>query len=95
MRHLYQDIAHVTDDFLSRLSIRPTNEHTAVVSPYGFPMEVTFEYFDGEAPTQDHPGAPDDCQILSCRVGGIDINDMLSPVQTDRICEAITEQVQP
>lgn len=68
--------------------------HTAIVSPYGFPMEVEYEYDEGEAPILGdlefaHPGYPPNASLLSCRIGGHEVYDMLSPQQIETIEEAI------
>lgn len=72
---------------------------TMVVEPYGFPMLVEFEYQEGESaifwPTEfAHPGSPDNAVLLSCKVGGVDLMDMLSSKQVDRIEEAILEALE-
>lgn len=72
---------------------------TTVVEPYGFPMEVDYEYDPGEAPIfwptdLAHPGCPPNAELLACRVGGVDIYPMLSPDQIDWIEEKIVDQLE-
>lgn len=73
--------------------------HTAVVDPYGFPMEVEYEYDPGEPcifwPTElAHPGSPPTCQLLSCKVNGQDIYEMLKPEQIERIEDSILDHTE-
>lgn len=82
---------------LPRLRIASPSSHTTVVSPYGFDMEVDYEYQEGEAPilwpTDDaHPGSPPNAVLLACRVGGEDIYPMLTSSQVENIEDAILEQ---
>lgn len=73
---------------------------TMVVEPYGFPMLVEFEHDPGELPKVSggpdgwHPGTPPSVCILSCRIGGVIVDDMLSGRQTTRIEEAILEALE-
>lgn len=69
---------------------------TAHVTPYDIPMVVEYEYDEGEPaifwPTESaHPGAPSNAQLLSCKVGGVEIYSMLSLDQIERIEESILE----
>ncbi len=70
-------------------------EDRTTVEPYGFPMDVTYEYQEGEAAVLwgnfPHPGSPAHCAVLTCLVGGVDIVDMLNDKQTARIEDAILE----
>lgn len=52
--------------------------HTTTVSPWGFPMEVTFEWDEGEPRTFSHPGSPPNAELLECYVGGVSIMRMLT-----------------
>jgi hypothetical protein len=75
------------------------NQLSTIVSPYDFPMEVSFEYDEGESPILwptelAHPGAPSNVVLLSCVVGGVDLMDMLSSQQVDRIEAAILDQME-
>lgn len=72
---------------------------TATVEPYGFPMVCEYEWDEGESPIfwptdAAHPGAPPNASLLSCKVMGVDIYDMLKPEQIERIEEAIIEQTE-
>ena len=76
--------------------LRVENEHRATVSPYGFPMVCEFEFYEGEMaifwPTEfAHPGTPDSCQLLQAFVGGVDVYEMLSSEQIERIEETYLE----
>lgn len=73
----------------------------AEVNPYDLaaPMVCEYEYDEGEAPTIaygefDHPGFPANATLLSCKVGGVDLMDMLSSSQVERIEDAILEQLE-
>jgi hypothetical protein len=73
--------------------------HPCIVSIYGFPMEVEYDYIKGEPtiywPTERaHPGCPTTVELLACKVNGQDIIDMLSSDQMDRIEENILEQLE-
>jgi hypothetical protein len=78
----------------ARLRIVGSNEHTLIVEPYGFPMVCEFEFYPGESGTFTTPGTPDNLQMLSCTVGGVDIVDMLSNSQRERIEELLLEGMQ-
>lgn len=68
-----------------------------VVKPFGFDMTVEFDYDPGEPgiPSGDeaHPGAPAEACLSSCRVGCVDIYEMLDNWQIERIQEAILDQL--
>ena len=86
-----------TNPELIALRLVAENEHRATVSPYGFPMDCVFEFYEGEPailwPTElAHPGAPDCCQLLQAFVGGVDIYEMLSSDQIERIEETYLER---
>lgn len=81
----------------ARLRIVSPNSQTATVSPYGFAMECEFEYDKGEAqifwPTEHaHPGTPPNAQLLACRVGGVDITEMLTSCQRENIEEKLVRE---
>jgi hypothetical protein len=83
---------------LPRIHLTSTRERTAVVAPWGFDMECSYEYDEGEPPTIqygefDHPGTPANVALLSCKVGGVDLIDMLSLRQQNHIEESILEQI--
>jgi hypothetical protein len=86
---------------LNDLPIRliSVNSRTAIVEPWGFPMECEYEFEEGEAPILgpngfEHPGCPDNAVLLSCTVAGVDITEMLSNAQTERLEDAILEQLE-
>jgi hypothetical protein len=81
------------------VTVTRSNHHPTVVETYGFPMEVTYEYDEGEPtiwwPTElAHPGSPPNVQLLTCKVGGQDIYDMLTPEQVTRIEDSILDQLE-
>jgi hypothetical protein len=83
---------------LPAIHLTSTRERTAVVAPWGFDMECSYEYDEGEPPTIqygefDHPGTPANVALLSCKVGGVDLIDMLSLRQQNHIEESILEQI--
>ena len=82
----------------ARLRIVSTDSATAVVSPWGFDLECTYEYQAAEMPVlfgdNSHPGSPANAQLLTCKVGGIEITDMLSNGQRERIEEALISQME-
>jgi hypothetical protein len=83
----------------ARLRIVADNMHRTTVAPYGFDMECEYEYDPGEEaihwPTSAaHPGSPANVQVLVCRIGGVDVIDMLSFDQTERIEEEILKQLE-
>ncbi len=72
---------------------------TTVVAPWGFAMECDYEYDEGEPEVRgslefSHPGTPPNAALLSCKVGGVDITEMLSLDQRDRIEEFILDQME-
>jgi hypothetical protein len=74
---------------------------TAEVNPWELsePMRCEFEHDKGEPsifwPTDlAHPGSPPSVQLLSCRIGGVEVIDMLSSGQRERIEEAILDQLE-
>ena len=69
------------------------SQHTSIVDLWGFPITVTYEYDEGEPaifwPTERaHPGSPPNAALLSCLIGGVEVLEMLSARQIDRIEEA-------
>jgi hypothetical protein len=82
----------------TRIAISSLRARTTTVAPYDFPMEVQYEYDEGEAPIfwpteQAHPGSPPNAILLSCKVGGVEIYEMLSSSQIERIEEAILDEM--
>lgn len=83
----------------ARIALASLRSFSTTVSPWDFPMEVTYEYEEGEIPIfwpteLAHPGSPPNVALLSCRVGGVDITEMLKPEQQERIEEAILDQLE-
>jgi hypothetical protein len=85
----------------ARIPLRIVSPHsrTAGVNVWGFRMEVEYDYDAGEAPIwspidRAHPGSPPNAQLLSCKVNGADITDMLSSDQRERIEEKLIEEMQ-
>lgn len=87
-----------------RLRLTSPYAHTVTVSPWGFEMECEYEYDEGESPVmwpteRAHPGSPPNVQLLSCRVGGVEIfdyiqNPWLSEKQIERIEELILRHIE-
>jgi hypothetical protein len=67
---------------------------TYTVSPWGFPMEVTAETDIPEPQTYTDPGCGWFIGILKVWVGGIDIYEMLTDAQIERIEAAIERQLE-
>ena len=59
------------------------------VCPWGFGIEVTACIDHGEPATPEHPGWPLECSIEAARVGGVNIYDMLSDGQLERLEDAV------
>jgi hypothetical protein len=49
------------------------------------PMVCEFAYYKGFAETRVEPGEPESVTLESCRVGGVEINDMLTDLQWEEI----------
>jgi hypothetical protein len=84
----------------ARIQLSSLRERIAQVSPWGFPMEVSYEFEEGEPPILsasgnfDHPGYPANVAMLSCRVGGVDITEMVRNEQQERIEEAVLRLIE-
>lgn len=69
----------------------------SVVKPFGFDMVVEYDYDPGEPgiPSGDeaHPGTAAEACLCACRVGGVNIFNMLDDWQLERIETAILEQL--
>lgn len=84
------------------LPIRLTSPYakTIEVTCYGVPMEVSFEHDPGESPIVTggpdnwHPGTPPNAALLSCRIGGVEVLDMLTAAQVARVEETILEALE-
>lgn len=59
------------------------------VEPWGFPVEVFYDFDEGDAPTLTSPGTEPFCVILEAHVGGVDIYEMLHEHQILRLEEAV------
>ena len=63
------------------------------ITAYGIPMSVIYDYEPGELPVFSGPHAGPGCApsvyLLSVKVGGVDIYEMLSTEQMQRIEETI------
>lgn len=75
--------------------LRP-GEHCATIAPWGFDMEVVYEYYEAEPAVlwgdNPYPGAPSYCSIGSVSVGGVEITDMLNDKQYDFIEAALLQE---
>lgn len=61
--------------------------HHATVSPWGFDINITFEFDPGEPDTWEHPGYAPYAVIESAHVGGVNVYDMLTNEQLARLEE--------
>ena len=61
--------------------------HHATVCPWGFDIDITFEFDPGEPDTWDHPGYAPYAVIEQAVVGGVNIYDMLTNEQFVRLEE--------
>ena len=60
--------------------------HTATVRPWGFDIDVTFDYDPGEAPVyalppDAHPGSDPFTVIMQAKIAGVEVYDMLGDKQ--------------
>jgi hypothetical protein len=83
----------------ARLQIVHPAHYTAVVSPWGFDMECDYSYDPGESANYDlrsnpAPGTPANAELIACRVGSIDITEMVSLCQREFIEEKLIEQME-
>ena len=72
---------------------------TITIDLYGFPMECEYEYDEGAEPRFSpvyggDPGWPPSASLLSCKVGGVNIYEMLDNQQVERIQRAIVDEVE-
>ena len=84
---------------ISELNLVSASLRSAIVAPWDFPMECVFEYYPGEplgnAPLFGGPVPnPSSAQLLSCKVNGRDIIDMLSSGQLERIEDSLVQQLE-
>ena len=68
----------------------------AAVEPFGFPMDVRYDYDPGEPPVywgpNPCPGAAPAVEVLEVLVGGVDIYPMLDNDQIERIEAAVLRE---
>jgi hypothetical protein len=84
---------------ISKLNLTSASLRSGIVSPWDFPMECVFEYYPGDplgnAPLFGGPTPiPSSAQLMSCKVNGRDIMDMLSTAQIERIEDALVDQLE-
>jgi hypothetical protein len=60
-----------------------------IVKPWGFDIDVDFELDEGELPGPLNPGVDPFVIILSAKVGGIEIYEMLGDAQLLRLEAAV------
>lgn len=63
----------------------------ASINYCGVPMVCDYEYDPAEPSTYLYPGAPENAALVSCRVGGVDVLEMLTNEQQDEIEVLILE----
>lgn len=82
----------------ARLQIVRESLRSAIVAPWGFDMDCSFDYEPEEAACYDDrspcPGSPANAALVCCIVGGVDIVDMLTLGQREHIEEKILEQLE-
>lgn len=68
------------------------------ISPYDVPMTVQVDFEPEEAPIyhgdNSHPGCAAVCSLAHAYVGGIEITEMLSAAQIERIEEAALRELE-
>jgi hypothetical protein len=57
----------------------------ATVTYCGIAMACSYEYDPAEPRTYLHPGSPENAALISCKVGGVDLMEMLTREQQDEI----------
>lgn len=60
-----------------------------IVKPWGFDIDVEFELDEGELPGPLNPGCDPFVIILSAKVGGVEIYEMLGDAQLLRLEAAV------
>lgn len=60
-----------------------------IVKPWGFDIDVDFELDEGELPGPLNPGVDPFVIILSAKVGGVEIYEMLDDAQLLRLEAAV------
>ena len=60
--------------------------HTATVRPWGFDIDITFDYDPGEPPIfspidEAHPGSEPYAVIMQAKIAGVEVYDMLGDKQ--------------
>ena len=70
---------------------------TASISYCDVDLLVTYEFVKGEPPVlwgdYPHPGCPDCAEISSVLIGGVEVYEMLSNDQLDRIEEKVRDEM--
>lgn len=64
----------------------------ATVTYCGVPMSVEYDYTPGEGQTWTDPGYPACAEMHSCKVGGVQVLDMLSAEQREAIETLILDE---
>ena len=69
---------------------KPILYPTAIVRPWGFDINITFDYDPGEPPIfspidEAHPGSEPYAVIMKAVVGGVEVYDMLSSDQLETL----------
>jgi hypothetical protein len=82
----------------ARVQIIPQSVFTASVNVWGVELECDYDYDEGEPPWFDEanpsPGSPPNAILYACRVGGVNIIEMLSESQRECIEEKLIEGAQ-
>ena len=64
---------------------QPIQPMSTAVQPWGFPVEVFYEFDEGEPPAWDHPGCEPYVVVEAAKIGGVDVYDMLTNEQIERL----------
>lgn len=67
---------------------------TASIRYCGVALSCTFEFYPAEAQTRHDPGFPAYAVLESCKVGGVEILDMLERSQQDEIETLLADQME-
>lgn len=82
----------------ARVHIVPTGTYTKTVNVWGFDLDAEYGYDAGEPAINDaeygHPGTPPNATLYGCRIGGVQVVEMLTASQIETIEDAILEGAQ-
>lgn len=81
------------------LRIVSPSSRSLTVAPWDFDIRCVYEYDEGEPMVwspidRAHPGTPPNAQLLEAWVGPVNIYDMLSSTQIERLEDAVLEAME-